>query len=89
MFHFIGSMKNGVATANDGSLLKPSMEAGLNVMHARRSPASHGFSRREHNQNIELVGIDTALGRVQCVLLPKYFDDVLSPLKLDGRWWVV
>lgn len=77
------------ATASDGSLLTLSMEAYWKVIDARRSPASQGFPRRERVQGIELVGGDTALARVQCVSRPKHFDDVLSLLKLDGRWWII
>jgi len=77
------------ATASDGGLLTMAMDAYWKVIDARRSAASQGFPRREHVQAIELVGGDTALARVQCISPPKHFDDVLSLLKLDGRWWII
>lgn len=77
------------ATASGGGLLTLSMDAYAKVIDARRSPASQRFPRRDYVQSIELIGGDTALARVQCVSPPKHFDDVLSLLKLDGRWWII
>lgn len=77
------------ATASEGGLLTLSIDAYAKVIDARRSPASQGFPRRDNVQSIELVRGDTALARVQCVSPPKHFDDVLSLVKLDGRWWII
>jgi len=77
------------ATASDGGLLTLTMEAYWRVIDARTSPASQGHLRRDRVQEVELIGGDTALVRLQCVAPPKHFDDVLSLVKLEGRWWII
>lgn len=77
------------ATASDGGLLTLQMEAYWRVIDARPSPASQGHERREGFRSIEFIGGDTAVARVHCTAPQKQYEDVLSLLKLEGRWWII
>ena len=44
--------------------------------------------RGDHILAIDLVGPSMALVKVKCQMPPRYFTDLLSFLKVDGRWVV-
>lgn len=79
----------GYYTATDGTLLHLDMAAYFPIVEARPSPASHGHARTDRILSIEFIGPAAALARVQCSIPPKHFTDLLSLLKLDGRWQIV
>lgn len=76
------------ATASDGSLLVLDMPTYWRIIDRRLSPARQGHARQDVVTAIEVIGGDTALARVRCAAPPKYYDDVLTLLKVDGRWWI-
>lgn len=77
------------ATATGGSLTALSMDAYFPVVDRRPSPASRGEARRDRIVSIEFTGPVTALARVECQVLPRRFADLLTLVKLDGRWQVI
>lgn len=78
----------GYYTATDGTLLHLDMAAYFPVVERRASPASQGHARADRILSIEFVGPVTALARVQCSIAPRHFTDLLSLVKVDGRWQI-
>lgn len=74
---------------DDGSLLHLTMPQYLPIVDRRASPASQGHARADRVLSIEFAGPTVALARVACAIPPRAFVDLLSMLKLDGRWWIV
>lgn len=79
----------GYYTATDGQLLHLDMATYFPIVDKRPSPASQGHARSDRVLSIEFVGPVTALARVQCAIPPKAFTDLLSLVKLEGRWQIV
>jgi hypothetical protein len=79
----------GYYTATDGQLLHLDMATYFPIVDKRPSPASQGHARSDRILSIEFVGSVTALARVQCAIPPKAFTDLLSLVKLEGRWQIV
>jgi Putative lumazine-binding len=77
------------ATASDGELLRWSMPEYLAVVAHRESPAARGDARTDAIESIAFAGPVTAMARVHCSIGAKRFVDLLSLVKLDGRWWVM
>lgn len=77
------------ACASDGHLLRLSMDEYWPIVDARASPASKGESRADRIVSIEFAGPSTAWARVECRVLPKQFIDLLTLVKLDGRWRII
>lgn len=75
--------------ATDGSLLQLDMPRYFAVVAKRESPASRGEARRDRILSIEFAGPVTALARVECAIGPKFFTDLLTFIKLDGRWQII
>ena len=55
---------------------------------SRPSPKSQGLERDDHVLAFDVVGPDLAHLKVNCAIPPRYFTDLLSCLKVDGRWQV-
>lgn len=77
------------ATVGGGEFIRWSVDEYLPVVAARESPASRGEARTDAIDSIEFAGPDTALAHVRCSIGPKHFVDLLSLLRIDGRWWVI
>jgi hypothetical protein len=77
------------ASASDGTLLALGMDDYFPIVDKRPSPASRGDARTDSILAIEFAGPVTALARVQCSILPKHFIDLLTLVKLEGRWQVI
>ncbi len=77
------------ACATGGSLLSLRMDAYFQLVEGRPSPASRQDPRTDRIVAIEFVGPVTALARVQCSILPRHFTDLLSLLRVEGRWQVM
>ena len=76
------------ATATSGELLRLDMEEYFKVVEKRPSPASRKEPRRDAIASIEFAGPVTALVRLHCAIGARYFTDLLSFLKVDGKWVV-
>ena len=77
------------ACASDGTLLALRMEEYFAVVDKRPSPASRDEARTDRILAIDFIGPLTALARVQCSILPKYFTDSLTLVLVDGRWQII
>ncbi len=77
------------ACATDGTLLALGMDEYFPIVDQRASPASRGDARTDRIIAIEFAGPVTALARVECSILPKRFIDLLTLLKLEGRWQII
>lgn len=75
--------------ATDGTLLHLDMGQYFPVVDARPSPASQGHARTDRILAIEFAGPVTALAKVECSIPPKHFIDLLTLVKLEGRWQIV
>lgn len=77
------------ATVTDGTLVRWSMAEYLPVVATRDSPASRGEVRTDAVESIEFAGPVTALARVTCSIGEKHYIDLLTLVRLDGRWWIM
>jgi hypothetical protein len=77
------------ATASSGELRCLRMDEYWPVIDARPSPASQGEPRSGRIVALEFAGPATALARVECAIPPKRYLDLLTLLKVDGRWWII
>lgn len=59
------------------------------VVDARPSPASSGEPRTDSIDGIEFAGPVTALARVRCSIEPKHYTDLLTLIRVDGRWQII
>jgi hypothetical protein len=76
-------------SATDGTLLHLDMDHYFPVVEKRPSPASQGHPRTDRILSIEFAGPATAFARVECSIPPKDFTDLLTLVKLEGRWQIV
>lgn len=63
-------------------------ETWLQRVAARPSPKSAGLERHDHILAIDLVGPTLAHLKIKCAIPPRFFTDLLSCLKVEGRWQV-
>jgi hypothetical protein len=77
------------ATATDDPPLVLDMDRYFAVVDRRPSPASRGDARTDRIELIELVGPATALAKVQCSIRPKHYTDLLTLIKVGGRWQII
>lgn len=77
------------ACATDGALLALGMDEYFPFVDKRPSPASRGEARTDRILAIEFAGPVTASVRVECAIRPKHFTDLLTLVKLEGRWQVI
>lgn len=60
----------------------------LDAVRSRPSPKASGLARHDHILAIDLVGPGMAHVKLKCAIPPRHFTDILSLLKVDGRWQV-
>ena len=77
------------ACATEGSLLHMGMAEYFGVVAKRPSPASRDEVRRDRIVGIEFAGPVTARARVRCAIGPKHFTDLLTLVRVDGRWQII
>lgn len=75
--------------ATDGTLLQLRMDEYFPIVDRRASPASRGEARSDRIVSIEFAGPVTAFARVECSIAPKAFTDLLTLVRLDGRWQII
>ncbi|WP_341913067.1 nuclear transport factor 2 family protein [Ferrovibrio terrae] len=78
------------AVAADGKLVNMPREDWCKAVESRPSPKANGQGR-EHERilSVDITGPNTALVKLNCAILPRFFTDYLSLIKLDGRWQVI
>ncbi|RDJ27347.1 nuclear transport factor 2 family protein [Bosea caraganae] len=70
----------------DGELKIVPREDWFNAVRNRPAPKATGLERGDHILAIDLVGPGMALVKVKCQMPPRYFTDLLSFLKVEGKW---
>ncbi len=61
----------------------------LEMVQQRPSPAALGLPRVDQILSVDMVGPHMAHVKLKCAIVPRYFTDMLSLLKVEGRWQVV
>jgi len=77
------------ATASDGAPVILRMDEYFSVVERRPAPAARGDPRTDRILAIDFVGPATAWIKVQCVIRPKHFTDLLTLIHVDGRWQII
>ncbi len=77
------------ACATEGTLLQRGMPEYFELVDRRPSPASKAEPRADRIVGIEFAGPVTALARVECRIAPRRFTDLLTLVKLQGRWQIL
>ncbi len=70
----------------DGALTCLAMAPYFEIVDRRPAPASRDEPREDLIRSIDFAGPSAAVARVRCRIGTRRFDDILSLLKLDGRW---
>ncbi len=73
----------------DGTLIYYTMDEYFPIVDARPSPASRNEPRQDRILAIEFAGPVTARVSVNCAISPKFFTDLLTLIKIDGRWQII
>lgn len=73
----------------DGTLHIIRRDQWLEMVRQRHSPAALGLPRADEILAIDVIAPGLAQVRLRCAMAPCRFTDLLSLLKLDGRWQVV
>jgi hypothetical protein len=77
------------ACATEGTLTYHTMATYFPVVDARPAPAASNQKRADRIVSIEFAGPVTAIAVVNCAIGPKAFTDLLTFVKLDGRWQIM
>lgn len=77
------------ATADETPFLHRSMEEYFPIVAARQSPASRGEPRRDHVDEIQFAGENTAFARVRCSIAERDFVDFLTLVRVNDRWQII
>lgn len=72
----------------DGTVRVTPRDAWLDLVRSRPSPAAQGLPRHDRILMLDRIGPTLASAKVQCAIPPRFFVDVLSLLKVEGRWQV-
>ncbi|MGF1608289.1 MAG: nuclear transport factor 2 family protein [Kiloniellales bacterium] len=72
-----------------GDLEELSLAQYLERVAGRPSPASQGQTRTDRIVAIDFSGPDSAIAKVELSVPPRHFVDLLTFLRLDGRWRIV
>lgn len=75
--------------ATEDPLIHLGMAEYFPIVAGRASPASRGERRRDRIVSIELAGPVTAAVRVECAIGRKFFTDLLTMIRVDGRWQII
>jgi hypothetical protein len=77
------------ACATEGKPLILRMDEYFPMVDSRPAPASRGETRTDEILSIELAGPVTALAKLKCSIRPKHFVDLLTLIRLEGRWQII
>lgn len=72
----------------DGELKIVPRDAWLHAVRNRPSPQAQGLGRSDEILSIDIVAPGMAVVKLRCAIPPRFFTDLLSLLKIEGRWQV-
>lgn len=76
------------ACASGGELVHLDMDAYFEIVRKRPSPVSSA-ALNDRVISVESAGPVTAFVRAECTIPPKAFTDLLSLIRVDGRWQII
>lgn len=85
IFHTEGQL----TSVTEGDLVYMSKQDYLGLVAGRASPASQGMNRYDKIVSIDIAGPGAATAKVECAVPPKYFTDLLTMIKVDGKWQII
>ena len=85
VFHPEGQL----SCVTDGYLNLVNKTKYLEIVANREPPESKGSHRYDKIISINMAGPETALAKVECAIPPRYFTDLLTLIKLDGKWMII
>lgn len=88
-FHPQARYVTATETLHGGELVQMTMAEYLPMVAARPSPAGRGETRRDNIVALQFAGPVTAFARVECAIGPRFFTDLLTLIKVDGRWQII
>ncbi len=74
------------ATIRDGELLELGLDEYLTIVEQREPPSEQDAPYDYELASIRIAGPHTALAEVRCSLFGYDYTDLLSLLRIDGRW---
>lgn len=75
--------------ATEKPLLHMGMTDYFALVDKRPSPRSRGEQRRDRIVSMEIAGPDAAFARVECAIGPRFCTDLLTLVRIDGRWLIM
>ena len=72
----------------EGELKITPRDTWLDAVRHRPSPKALGLARADEILSIDIAAPGMAVVRLRCAIPPRFFTDVLSLLKIEGRWQV-
>jgi hypothetical protein len=79
---------SALTSAGDGRLTVIPRHQWVKIVCHRPSPRASGLARHDEVLSVDIVGPTMAIVKLKCAIAPRYFTDLLSLLKIDGRWQV-
>lgn len=76
------------ATVRDGDVVALGIDEYLPRLAERTPPSAEGTPYAYRVDTLHLAGETTALAELRCSLFGHDYTDLLSLLKVDGRWWI-
>jgi len=76
-------------SATDGDVVKMELSEYLDLIRGRPSPESQGVTRSDRIISIDTAGTESAAVKVELSVPPKYFTDLLTLLRVDGKWRII
>ena len=73
---------------NDGKLTVVPRDERFAAVNNRPKPKDQGLARHDEVLTIDILDDRTAFVKLKCAIPPRFFTDLLSLLKIDGRWQV-
>ena len=73
---------------NEGQLVIVPRDEWFKAVNGRAKPKEAGLLRHDDVLSVDHLDDKTALVKLKCAIPPKYFTDLLSLLKIDGRWQI-
>lgn len=77
------------ATAAGDAPLILDLDGWMEVVRNRTAPASRNDARTDRIVSIDFAGPTTAVAKVRCSIRPRHFVDLLTFIRVDGRWQVI
>lgn len=72
-----------------GDFVELGLDEYMELVEGRPAPASKGQLRFDRIESMDIAGDSAVVVKVECAVPPKYFTDILTMVKREGRWRIV